>query len=168
MIVVAVVGILATIAVFTFGKTSKSAKATSEVAAMFAEFKIRQEQYHLENGAYLSTGSNDADMWPTAPGPAEPTSLQPLPAAWVALRMAPDKSAVYCSYVTIGGRTDPGGGTVTPSPGPTAVSEFDYAPPVGDWYYLLAECDMDGNAAVNSRYFARSDREGIIKVDEGR
>lgn len=168
MIVVAIVGILAGLAMYMFGGQSDRAKVTTEVAAMFAEFKVRQEQYHLENGAYLSTGASETDTWPPAPsGPSTPTELRPMPAGWTNLRMNPDKSAVYCSYVSIAGTTDPSSGTPTPSPGSIASSDFGYTPPVGNWYYLVAECDMDDDASVNAIYFARSDREGLLKLNEG-
>jgi hypothetical protein len=40
--------------------------------------------------------------------------------------------------------------------------------PDTNWYYLLAECDTDGDPAVNSFYFARFDNEGIAVRNKGR
>lgn len=172
MIVVAIVGILATLAVYMFTSERDKAKVSSEVSAMFSEFKVKQEQYLLENGTYLSTGADDREMWPPAPsGPSSQTALRDsdgeLPPEWAALRMNPDKSAVHCAYVAIAGTTDPSSGVAAPSPGPTASSDFDYEAPSGDWYYLLAECDMDGDSSTNARYFARHDREGIVQQNDG-
>lgn len=171
MIVVAIIGILAGIAVFMFGKSKKKATAASEIAPMFGEFKIRQEQYNLENGSYLSTGADDTDTWPTAPsGGQAPTELAPLPAEWTALKMQPDKQSVYCAYVSMAG--DGGDGTnVGPTVSLAAPAGFSFATtdvPAVNWYYILARCDFDDDSTVDSLYFARSDREGFMKINEGR
>src|SRR5690606_33138255 len=63
MVVVAVVGVLASVAVFMFGKQRTKARA-SEIPVVFGEFQLRQEQFHLENDEYLSTG-NEAGFYPT-------------------------------------------------------------------------------------------------------
>ncbi|HWM85814.1 MAG TPA: hypothetical protein VNO33_08245, partial [Kofleriaceae bacterium] len=68
MIVVAIVGILASLAVFMFTRHVAKAKA-SEVPAMFAELKLRQQQFHLENEEYLSTGADDTAAFPSVSPP---------------------------------------------------------------------------------------------------
>lgn len=165
MIVVAIIAILASIAVPMFTKTTRRAKS-SEVPAVFAEFKLRQEQYHTENGKYLSTGASETSYHPAAPaGPNTPTSIMPLPSEWRALRMNPDKDALYCAYVSIAGLGGDGSniGAVAQSFGMTAA-------PAVNWFYVIAECDFDSHpgAASNSFYFTSSNLDGIAKQNEGR
>ncbi len=168
VIVVAIIAILATIAVSMFSKSANKAKS-SEVNTMFAEFKLRQEQYQLEHdGNYLSTGTDESNMHPaSAPGSAA-RSLSPMPASWSSntvpsLRMAPDKSSVYCSYVAIAGAggDDTNIGAIANSFGMTTA-------PASNWYYLVAECNFDGDSTLNSFYFTSSDTDRVLVHNEGK
>lgn len=163
MIVVAIVGILASVAVYMFSKSTAKARA-SEVPAVFAEFRIKQEQFHMENGTYHSTGDEGTpgDYWPVTP--ADPSSggnpVAPLPATWQALRMTLDKSALYCSYITVGQTANAGPGSIATTYGFTAV-------PV-NYFYSIANCDLDGEPAVDSQYFSISTTDGLLVENEGR
>jgi len=164
MIVVAIIGILVGVAVPLFMKTTKKAKAESEVAAIFAEFKLRQEGYYNENGRYLSTGGfpgpavDESDAHPdiTASSGA-PDPISPVPDSWKALRIQTDKTALYCSYVSIAGKGNDPDGNI----GTIASSDFSMATPVTDWYYLIARCDVDGNGVVESIRFTNSESDTI-------
>ena len=165
MVVVAIVGVLASLAVYMFGGQQRKITAKSEVTAMFAEFKMRQEQYRLENGTYLSSSAtnDEADPWPSTPGAnGGRRTLQPFPANWTALNMAPDASSVYCAYVTVVG--DGGDATTV---GAIASSDFNFVPPATDWYYILAQCDMDQNTAVDSYYFQNSNDSNLYFINQG-
>jgi type II secretory pathway pseudopilin PulG len=162
MIVVAIISILVSVAVPMFTKTTRRAKS-SEVPAMLAEFRLRQQQYQTENGEYLSTGVNDTDYYPVTPaGPDTPTIIAP-PQSWTDLRMQPDKAALYCAYVSIAGEAG-----INSNIGVTAANSFGMAAPPVDWFYVIAECDFDGDTTNNSFYFVRSDMDGIAKQNEGR
>ncbi len=155
MVAVAIIGILAALAMFMYGKYIKKAKS-SEVSAVFAEFKLKQEQYSVENNAYLSTGATEGTMWPSTPaGSATPQTILPVPATWTSLRLAPREN-LYCSYVTIAGS----GGSLT-GVGAKATSFGMTVAPTTNWYYLLARCDWDNNPATDAYYFARSDESGL-------
>lgn len=163
MIVVAIVAVLASVAVSMFTKTTRRARS-SEVPAMMAEFKIRQAQFYSENGTYVSTGDSDTDIYPLLSGnPDEPTPLTSPPETWTdKLRLQPDRDALHCGYVSIAGSPNDGTiGTVAQSFG---MSE---RPPV-DWFYVIAECDFDGDTGTNSLYMARGDKDGLAKQNEGR
>lgn len=177
MIVVAIVGILASLAVFAYRKVTGSTEVETEVTAIFSEFRVRQEEFHAENGRYESTGTSDSDTFPTVTpvGPrAAPIEITPLlngvdgsgssPAdAWVRLRMKPRKTQLRCGYVSIAGT--PGstvgglGGSVLQMNGPPALES--------NWYYLVARCDADGDGAVNSVYLSRFDHENLIIQNKG-
>lgn len=165
MIVVAIIGILAAVAVYMFTKTTKKAKVESEFPAVFAEIKIRQEQYHTENGTYLSTGADENDKWPATPGDPNsgPEDIDPRPATWDDLKLNLDKAALYCSYVSIAGAggDDTNLGTKANDFGMTAA-------PATNWFYIIAECDADGKSSTNSFYFQRSDASGTLSENKGR
>jgi type IV pilus assembly protein PilA len=177
MIVVAIVGILSTLAVFAYRKVTGSAEVETEITAIFAEFRVRQEEYHAEKGTYLSTGATEAEMFPpaapVAPGEA-PIDIAPLLSAvdgtgstiadkWSLLRMRPRKVQLRCAYVSIAG---PGGGGAI---GGRASGDFGMTTvPESNWYYLLAQCDADGDSSTDSFYFARHDHEGVAVKDKGK
>lgn len=166
MIVVAIVGILASIAIFMFTRHVARAKA-SEVPAMFAEMKIREQQYHLENETYLSTGATDNDYFPTATAPGKNPQTYDITASpgdsWKTLRMSPDKTQLYCVYVAIAG---PGGDLDPAGPKATAAPFNLTTAPATNWYYLMAECDFDGDGTP-AIYYTLSDIEGTIVSNPG-
>jgi prepilin-type N-terminal cleavage/methylation domain-containing protein len=155
MIVVALVAILASIAIYAFGGSVRSSKAT-EIHGVFAEIRNRQQQYYNEFNEFVSTGAADTDYHPTPPSPASKT-IAPLPATWQSLRLQPSKTSLYCGYVTIAGRAGDASNI-----GATAALFGFSAAPARDWYYIIAECDFDGKA-TNSFYFTHS---GINMVQE--
>jgi len=173
MIVVAIIGILASVAVFMFTRSANKAKA-SEVPAIFGEFRLKQEQFHLENGTYALSGpaGTEADLWPATPS-TKAAAAQPLsgmPGEWSALRINSDKSSLYCSYVSISG---PAG--TAPVAGAMA-SEFTAQFGAGvlpsdaeNWFYLLARCDLSGGAGVanDSLYYATKGSSGQLVIREG-
>ncbi len=160
MIAVAVVGILAAIALPSFTGESRKAKGDAEVNAFFAELVVREEQYAVENGRYLSTGTSETDTFP-ATASASAQTLGTLPATWQTLKVRTPDSAARCGYVVIAGVS---GGTA----GTTASTTFAYSPPARNWFYVLAHCDLDGNTAVDSYYFTSSDGAKIQKSNPGR
>jgi prepilin-type N-terminal cleavage/methylation domain-containing protein len=143
MIVVALIGVLAKIAYPMFTSQSRKSKAKSEVGAIFNEMMIREDQYRLENGVYL-----------TAPAcPATPSTAGASPAAclavgqpWNKMRIRIQQTTIYCSYSV----------TTGIGPGTNNPSGFTFTSPQGTWFYVLATCDMDNNTTVDSAYFASS------------
>jgi prepilin-type N-terminal cleavage/methylation domain-containing protein len=179
MVVVAVVGVLASVAVFMFNKQKTKALA-SEVPVVFSEFKVRQEQFRLENDEYLTTGANDDDLFPTtnpgrnavafnlssSPVPPEPQGDEFTGPSWQTLRINVDKKSLYCGYVAVSGKAGDNStiGAVAAAPPFNFGSSIPV--PATDWYYLLAKCDFDGDG-INSLYFTLSGTEGIIEENAG-
>ena len=180
MIVVAIIGILATVAVFMFTRHAEKAKA-SEVASMFGELKLRQQAFHLENEEYLSTGADDDDYFPTAAAPGKTpqtydlAASSPPPApqdvkfpgpAWQTLKMNPPKAELYCVYVAIAGAAGDAA-NVGPKASAAPFNLNGTLPvPAASWFYLMAECDFNGNDTP-ARYFSLSDTEGIVVENPG-
>jgi prepilin-type N-terminal cleavage/methylation domain-containing protein len=172
MIVVAIVGVLATIAMFMFRRQSNKAKA-GEVKAVFAELRLREEQHYLQESQYLcvpnEAACNDSVFFPDNTPTAEARAYTPS-GSWSTLKVDVDKPSLYCVYsVTTGAAGD---ATAIGPIASQATNDNGFAfttPPTGEaWYYLLAECNFDGDASVNSRYFTRSDRDGMAVNNVGR
>lgn len=160
MIVVAIVAVLAAIAVYAFGNESAKVKAESEVSPVFAEIHVRQEQYKLENGSYLSLGT-----WPTTPRAAgQPFNASGKPTEWDDIKFAVPFSDVKCIYTAVAGD---GGDTFTPPSGmPTTLS---FAPPATrSWYVLIARCDMDRNTTRDSWYLSSSADTKVQRANHGK
>jgi prepilin-type N-terminal cleavage/methylation domain-containing protein len=162
MIAVAIVGVLAAVAVMKFSSQTRRSRAT-EVNAIFAELRNRQEQYHLENGVYFSTGADEDAIYPATPAPRSQAFAPMSQAGWQPLRVKAPMARVYCGYVAIAGRGGDGSNLGV------KAGEFGLAAaPATDWYYLLARCDLDGNAAVDSYYFSWSGDTKVQKQADGR
>jgi prepilin-type N-terminal cleavage/methylation domain-containing protein len=175
MIVVAIMGVLATIAVYAYRKVTSSAEVDSEINAIFAEFRVRQEEFHAENGVYLSTGASEAVTFPPgAPRRPQDTAIDVAPLlagvdgtggtpadAWVLLRMNPRKNQLRCAYAAVAGVAGaPAGGS--------GAGVLGMGTPESNWYFLVAQCDADGDPAVNSVYLVRHDREDMVVQNKGR
>jgi type IV pilus assembly protein PilA len=160
MVVVVLIGVLAAIALPSFASQSRKSKGDSEVGAMFAELAVREEQYAVENGKYLSTSAGESTTFPDTPSPAG-KAFGTLPATWQTLKVRTPENTARCGYVVIAGTRTDAAGTI-------ASTTFAYAPPASNWFYVLAHCDLDGNSAVDSYYFISSDNSKIQKTNYGR
>ncbi|HLU64647.1 MAG TPA: type II secretion system protein [Kofleriaceae bacterium] len=182
MVVIAIVGVLASLAIFAFTRQTRKAQAQSEISSMFAKIKSAQEAFHLENGTYLQTGATETDFFPSASPPAggtqafdiadSPAPPSPLDArfpgpSWETLRIRPDKSELHCVYVVIAGEGGEAGNVGSIAAGePFNLGSTDRPVPAVDWYYVLAECDFDGDGTP-SRYFTLSDSEETVVQNRG-
>jgi len=159
LISVAVIGGLGAIAVPVFAKDTRNAKGDAEVNAFFAELRVREEQFHFENGVYLSTGLSESDSFPASPS-KDAKPLGATPATWTALKISPPESNARCAYVVVTGTAT--GGIV----GPIAQS-MGFVPPARNWFYVLAHCDLDGSSAKDSYYLISSDDPKVRKLNPG-
>ncbi|HZJ63383.1 MAG TPA: type II secretion system protein [Kofleriaceae bacterium] len=163
MVTIAVISILAAIALPSFFSESRKTKAFSEVQPMFNDLRVRFEQYLQENGSYPAT-IGEATLHPAGTPIATTRPINPLPAAWQAIKVRiTGNDRVYCGYTWATGLAND-----NINVGPIATATFTFAPPSTDWYYLLAKCDMDGDGAVFSYYFASSSNPTILKDNEGK
>ena len=154
MITVAIIALLAGIAVPAFFGESRKAKAKSEVTWVMAELGIREDQYRLENGSYVSAAPCPAAPSPT---PQDATGCIATGQVWNSLRVKLQEDKLYCSYEIVAGS-----GTGTNNPG-----GFTFTSPPGAWYYIMATCNMDNNAGLNSTYFVSNISSGLQKQNEG-
>lgn len=134
MIAVAIVAVLAVVVIPSFMKESTRGKAKSEVSPMFAELGTREEQYKLENNAYLATAACPASA------NAQGTDVVTTPcSSWTTLRVQPSSGKLTCSYVI---RTGAAG--VAPNADtewPVWLTDPTVAvTPAVSWYFIKATC----------------------------
>ncbi|MDX2092120.1 MAG: prepilin-type N-terminal cleavage/methylation domain-containing protein [Kofleriaceae bacterium] len=156
MITVGIIAVLAAIAVPVFSRETKKAKGSSEVAGMFGELGIRQDQYKLENGAYLSAAACPATS--VAAG-QDASGCIAAGQPWASMRVRLPTTRLMCSY-----QMEAGTGTT----GASAPSGFAFSPPAGAWYFIVATCNMDGDNSVNATYFISSVDSKMQSQNEGR
>jgi len=157
MIVVALVGILAAVVVPSWTRESRKTKGDSEINAMFAEIGVKQEQYKIDNAVYLA-----APTCPTAPSTAGidfNATCVTAGSAWTTLRVNAPESKIRCTYSVTAGAA---GATLTPPTGFTVPAQ-----PVGEWYYVVGTCDLDGAGGTNSTFFQSSTDTAIQKLNVG-
>ena len=171
MVVVAIVGALAAVAVVTFGGTQRKGKAKAEVSAIFAEIKLKQAQHFLEFGEYGDCGAGDnteGNMFPATPaanGNRTPTPT--FPPAWQALGINPARPALYCSYTCVHNLAN-----IATNVGTLADTHFGFGtstpvPAADPWFYILAHCNMDGDTSVDAYYFTYSADDELYFVNQG-
>lgn len=163
MVVVALIGVLAAIALPSFFGTSRRAKAESEVGPYFNDIRTRLDQYVQENGVYPPS-LGEGTTCPTAPTQNK-QSITACP-SWssfqaLKIRLSGD-DAVYCGYTWVTGGAGDGSNI-----GPEATA-FGFTAPATNWYYLLAHCNLDGNSSVDGYFFSSSVDPTIQKRNVGR
>jgi len=140
MVVVAIVAVLAAIAVYMFTRNVGEATA-SEVHSVFAEFRAKQEQYHVENGSYLTISADENDRCCGATKNSY-GSLTGAPSEYTDLKLDFGRAELKCNYAIIAGPADDGTGI-----GPIG-SEILEDPPPTDWWYGVADCPSNGKTYI--------------------
>lgn len=166
MVTVAIIAILAVIAVPWFFGESRKGKARTEVASMFGELSAKQEQFKVDFGGYFPLATGSTTACPSTPTDAPQSAASCVVAAgpWDTLRVQLPQQTVRCSYVMQSGAP---GSTPTGVPAPFTMCGIGAAPIcVSSWYYILANCDMNGNGTF-SQYFVSSFDSTIQSFQEG-
>lgn len=182
MIVVAILGVLAVVAGAGYRKYMSSARR-AEVMAMIGEFKAKQEAYRAEfntycgsnaadvaGGADCLTATNENTLYPAllATGEPKPKSVATLasrPGGWQRLGINPQRTQLYCGYVAVAGPAN------TPPAGPDGLAIYSTLPgstPATPWFYVRAQCDNDGNPAVNVTYITAHNTTTVVTRDENK
>lgn len=157
MIVVALIMILATIAAGSWRRYVARVRVT-EVSAMFAEFRAKEEAYRAEFGTYLSVNANENVLYPCLDQSREPFPKDwagggvaaPSPAGGCAnnfpalfgrtgLGVTPFRPQLYCAYSVIAGSAN----TVAPAATVRVISALG-GTPTTPWWAAVALCDSDG------------------------
>jgi type IV pilus assembly protein PilA len=180
MIVVAIIGILAAIALPAYHKYGNKARA-SEVYAMFGELRTKEEAYRAEYSIYCNTSSacnvaaTETVIYPAllpsgepTPKTISPTAAPAWPAAWTALGITPGRTQLYCGYVAIAGNA-PGAavGAGLTNAGPLGTTLFSSVAPQTSWWYTVSKCDNDGDITKSATYVTGSNTTAVVVTNEG-
>ena len=166
MVVVAILGILAGIAVVAFRKYSLRARI-SEAHGMLGTIRMRQESYRSEFSQYcdVSSASHNgtegaiSSTWPASnPGPTATDWNASLPTEWSQLGVR-SSGPVYFRYATVAG--NPG---VTPSIGGSDLN-YGGSPSQDAWWAAEAYGDLDGDT-VKSTFQVSSLSNGVWYQNE--
>jgi len=156
MVVVLIIGILATMGTYGYGKWIGRARR-AEAVGILAEMSAKEILYFGDFGAYLPLrgdntrvqNENDTGFYPIAPNnPAfeskrSSTSIaNPAgwPADWRAIGIRPRRNELYCTYILNTGA----GNTAVPAALTYGVRIMGAAVIPIPWFYALAACNFDG------------------------
>jgi prepilin-type N-terminal cleavage/methylation domain-containing protein len=162
LVTLAIMSILAVISINYFTRQKRTAM-TSEVPAMFAEIKRVQISFQGENGYFLKTSSSETNIYP-ALGTDEPVKKEWNPAigsAWEILGASPPDTWLYCGYAVLAGAAG------DPLPGQHGVALYSNITPKTQWFYIIAECDLNSADSDNTIMITPHDREVIVTKNEG-
>jgi type IV pilus assembly protein PilE len=164
MIVVVILGILATLAMVGYRRYVGRARA-SEAVAMLAEISSKEQLYFLEFAQYLPLVNSAAITPPAASGvavtetagqfyPSDPsvttfdsvrtaTQLGALPLSWTYAAIRPKDRVLYCTYFAGAGAA----GSLPPV-SPAVGAGLLGAAAIGQpWYYVLGACNLNSTAS---------------------
>ncbi len=140
MVVVAIIGILAAVAVPTYTRYITRAKA-SEAAVNLQGIRLKEESYFAEFARYAIGGGGPMGWWPSANPPCGGNQFWGDPGGtanglWPDLTFRPD-GPVYHQYAVYGGASNPPG-----------VAGITWPPGYDDWWFIAeARGDLDCNGA---------------------
>lgn len=142
MIVVAIMSVLATLAVYGVRRYIESAKS-HEATNMIKDIKEGQESYRRETHRYLQVSSSLTDYYPDRPPWAAKIQWGASDASlanWQLLNVRPD-GPVYFSYASTAGTadTDPANPWTDVTPSKT----MNWPATTDDWYVVKAVGDLD-------------------------
>jgi type IV pilus assembly protein PilA len=168
MIVVVIVGILATLAVVGYRQliqTSHVSEATNNVQSI----RVAQEAYHAETQQYAKVSTDLVSSWYPQTAPTGSVVTQwggactacPAASGWSVLPVHIDGPVLF-GYSTTGGTT----GDAAPAL-PPAMASVTLPAPTNDWFVVDAMCDLDGNGAPYTYVLTTSWSNQVFTFNEG-
>ena len=169
MITLVLIAVLVIVSARVYSKWSRKARA-SEVPAMIADMKLKQEAFYAETGSYSSSNATNSENLlfpaPLEGGETKTDSVAGRPPQWTELRLRSSGEPLYCGYVMVGG---PRGSKPSDLEGGNSIGDelWSNSAPQTDWFYVVARCDWDKDGTDFSRYISRGDQSGLVKENEG-
>jgi len=185
LIVVAILGILAALAMVGYRRYVARARVT-EAVAILSEIASKEQIYFLEFGGYLPLRTDGAVIpspdesadafYPVSPSAAGFESARTAtsiadpagwPVAWRSIGLRPREPQLYCTYMANAGRAgDPAPAGATYGPGllgPLGAT----SPP---WFYAIAACNLNGPAGFPNNVTVlgiSSNRSSLANFNDG-
>src|SRR6267142_4072311 len=132
MVVVAVIGVLAKLALPSFFRESSRGTAKSEVVGVFAELTNKELNYESKKGVYLAAAACPAS---STGKPQDVTACSASGGVWASLGTLMPTATVYCSYQITAGTSAQ---TAAPPAG------FTMRQPATGWFFIVATCLVGG------------------------
>lgn len=162
MVTVAIVGVLATLAVYGVGKYIRSSK-TAEAIQLIGSIKAAQESYKAETFEYLNVSSSLTDYYPAAPDNRAHV--------WGDVATATGRNFQTLGIsadapVRFGYATTAGNATAAPSAHGTSltITGWPSAALGRPWYVVRAAADLDGDSTLS--YLVSASFLGQILIDK--
>ena len=166
MIVVAIIGLLATLAVVGYRKMVTTSHVT-EAQNMVQDIRVAQESYHSETQQYANVSTSITAYYPlAAPNGKTVTGWGAACAGcttdWSVLPLHVDGPVMF-GYATIAGAANT-------SPVPASITYQGQtltfpAPSLVDWFIVAAGCDLDSNGNIGTHVYTTSWSNQVV-VDQ--
>lgn len=163
MVVVVIVGILATVAGQSYKRFTRRARV-QEAISLLGDIRIKQESYYQTYHRYVSTGASDADFWP------KDVDWTKLATTWgIDCTKAGDVAANpgWCSLGAGYKFTDPVNFqllVIARDPANPQVPPVQYIQnPNVDWWYARARADFDVDGTFSNIYLSSEMREPFME-----
>lgn len=186
MIVVVILGVLATLAGFGYGRYIGRAR-TSEAVVILSEMASKEQTYYLEYAAYypLRAGAivqPSPDEAVTAFYPISPSDVNfkstrtstsiansaGWPASWRLVGMRPKSANLYCTYMLnsgAAGSNPPAGGL-----GTRIIPNVAGGQPA-PWFYAMGSCNLNGVSGFPnevSTFLLSNNEMSVLPQNEGK
>lgn len=162
MIVVVIIGVLATIAMGSYKRFTRRARV-QEAIALLGDVKIKQETYYQTYHRYVATGAGDNDWWP------KDMDWVQLNTTWGINCNLPGDVAAHPGWCALGAgyRMDELANfqllVVARDPANPAVPPVQYIRvPAQDWWYARARADFDVDNVFSDIYLSSEMREPFL------
>ncbi len=168
MIVVVIVGVLATLAVVGYRKIIQSSHV-SEATNTVQSIRVAQEAYHAETQQYANVSLDIVTSWYPSATPTRtlvsmwggPCATCTQPTGWSTLPLHIDGPVMFGYATKAGAATDP-----IPNALPAGMTAT-LTQPTTDWFVVAATCDIDGNGTPNTSVLTTSWSNQVITSNEG-
>lgn len=165
MIVVVIMSVLATLAVYGTSRYIASSK-TSEAVQMIGSIKAGEEAYKDETFGYLKVTDSLSSYYPQSPNYGQykvqwggaPTEVA---AKWATLGVNPSGPVLFGYACVAGAATD-----TMPAPGDITIGNWPSAAPGAPWYVVKAIADLDAGG-VKTVYVGASFTTQIFSANAG-
>jgi type IV pilus assembly protein PilA len=171
MVVVVIVGILASLAVVGYRKLVLSSHVT-EATNMVQNIRVAQEAYHSETQQYADISASLTSWYPqSSPKGSQMTAWGAACGAqctqdWSVLPLHVDGPVMF-GYATKAGAPNTKPGTLAPLPSDIASSITLPATSDTEWYIVTAMCDIDANGTPNTYAATTSWSNQVFTFFEG-
>ena len=162
MVVVVIIGILATVAIGSYRRFSRRARV-QEAIAMLGDIRIKQETYYQTYHRYVSTSTSNTEFWPHV---ADWTLMD---TAWGIDCTQPSDVTAHPGWCALGAgyrvneQVNFEFQVLARDPAAPVAPPVTYIQnPAQDWWYARARADFDVNGVFSDIYLSSELKEPVL------